>query len=88
MLVARPLFVMTPADSPVTMSLLSRRRWSIRPVRATALEAASKGLELETRIGRLEHILKDIRQAVDLLTKRAAAIQAEIDHLSARVGRR
>jgi prefoldin subunit 5 len=43
---------------------------------------------LETRVGRLEHLLKDIRQAVDLLAKRAAAIQAELDHLSARVARR
>jgi len=56
-------------------------------VRTTALEAG-KGIELETRVGRFEVLLKDIRAAVDVLNKRTAAVQAHLDHLSARVDRR
>jgi len=69
------------------LSGLSRRRSSIRTVRATALEAG-KGIELETRVGRVEVLLKDIQAAVDVLNKRTAAVQAHLDHLSARVDRR
>jgi Tol biopolymer transport system component len=84
---ARPLSMMTGDDNPATIVRLPRRRSSIRPVRATALEAG-KGIELETRVGRLEVLLKDIRAAVDVLNKRTAAVQAHLDHLSARVDRR
>jgi hypothetical protein len=48
----------------------------------------AKSIELETRVGRLEVLLRDIREAVDLLNKRGAAVQAQLDHLNARVGRR
>jgi hypothetical protein len=56
-------------------------------VRATALEAV-KGIELETRVGRVEVLLREMREAIDVLAKRTAAVQAHLDHLSARVGRR
>jgi len=66
---------------------LSRRRSTIRTVRATAMEVA-KNIELEIRVARVEAILQDMREALDLLSKRAAAVQAQLDHVNARVGRR
>jgi hypothetical protein len=48
---------------------------------------AAKSIELEIRVGRLEVLLKDMRDAMELLNKRAAAIQAQLDHFNARVGR-
>jgi SpoU rRNA methylase family enzyme len=66
---------------------LSSRRSSIPTRRAIANEAP-KALELETRVGRLEVLLKDIRDAIEVLKSRTVAIQAQLDHLDARVGRR
>lgn len=44
-----------------------------------------KSLELETRVARLELLLLDLNDTVATLTKRQVALQAELDHLLARV---
>jgi chaperonin cofactor prefoldin len=46
-----------------------------------------KSLELETRVSRLEILVNDLRNAMDLLNKRTNAIQAQLDHLDGRIGR-
>jgi phage shock protein A len=47
-----------------------------------------KSAALETRVDRLEAVLKDLRDAIEVLAKRSAAMRAQLDHLDARVGRR
>ena len=65
--------------------LTERRRHStLRPVRGTAAEI-SKSVELETRIARLESITKGLQQELALRQRREVAIQAELDHLWARI---
>jgi len=45
----------------------------------------SKSVELETRIARLESITKGLQQELALRQRREVAIQAELDHLLARI---
>jgi uncharacterized coiled-coil protein SlyX len=52
------------------------------------LPVPPKSIELETRIARLELVLTDLRRTMEVLTKRTAALQAELDHLSAKLGAR
>ena len=66
--------------------LHSRRRSTVHPPRATAPEL-SKSIELEHRVSRLELKLTAARSVIDTLTKRAVALQAQLDHLAARIGR-
>jgi hypothetical protein len=66
--------------------LPSRRRSTHPPARATAPEK-SKSPALETRVDRLEIILKDVQASVDLVNKRTNAVQAQLDYLVARLGR-
>jgi hypothetical protein len=42
---------------------------------------------LEARVGRIEVLFNDLREAIEVLTKRTVAIQAQLDHLAARIGR-
>jgi hypothetical protein len=66
---------------------LPRRRSTVKPTRATAAEFPQpKSLELENRVARLEILVKDIRVAQDRTDKRLSAIQAQLDHLAARIG--
>jgi hypothetical protein len=58
-----------------------RRRVTIPPSRDTGSELP-KSIELETRVARLEFGLEDLRRAVDVLTRRMVAMQAQLDHLS------
>jgi hypothetical protein len=62
----------------------ARRRSTLKPVRASASEF-SKSLELEQRIARVELSSRILRDAVDDLTKRTAALQAQLDHLLAKI---
>jgi uncharacterized coiled-coil protein SlyX len=54
---------------------------------ATACEMP-KSVELEVRVSRLELLINDMRDAVEVVAKRTAAIQAQLDHLDARLRRR
>jgi hypothetical protein len=69
-------------------SRLSCRRSTIRqPHRAEERTNPSKALELETRIARLEITVRGVTAALEVLGKRTTAIQAQLDHLTARIGR-
>ena len=52
--------------------------------RATADEVP-KSWELEQRVARLELRIKELQAALDLQTKRNIALQAQFDHLLARL---
>jgi uncharacterized coiled-coil protein SlyX len=67
--------------------LPARRRSTARPTRATASDAsdAPKSVELEARIGRLEYLVNGLREELAIRQRREAALQAELDHLWARV---
>ena len=60
------------------------RRSSARSVRETASDAP-KSVELESRIGRLEYLVNGMREELALRQRREVAMQAELDHLWARV---
>jgi len=62
------------------------RRSTVRNVRASAPEF-SKSFELEQRLGRVEVQLKDVVATIDALNKRTIAMQAQLDHLTARLTR-
>ena len=64
--------------------LAERRDSTVRPARGMAAET-SKSVELETRIARLESITKGLQQELALRQRREVAIQAELDHLLARI---
>jgi uncharacterized coiled-coil protein SlyX len=64
--------------------LPNRRRSTLQRVRATAPEA-HKSFELEQRVSRLETIVKDLRATIDVMSKRMAAMQAELDHVAAKL---
>jgi uncharacterized coiled-coil protein SlyX len=64
--------------------LPARRRSTARQIRATASDAA-KSVELESRIGRLEYLVNGLREELALRQRRETAMQAELDHLWARV---
>jgi hypothetical protein len=51
-------------------------------------ERGPENVELELRVSRVEILLKDVRVAIEALNKRAVAMQAQLDHLDARLGRR
>jgi hypothetical protein len=64
----------------------SRRHSTIREPRASAREVP-KSIELEQRVARVELALKDMRDTLDVLTKQFIALQAQLDHVAARVDR-
>ncbi len=64
--------------------LPTRRRSTLQRVRASASEA-HKSLELEHRVSRLEVIVKELRATIDVNLKRMAAMQAELDHVDAKL---
>ncbi len=72
--------------------MASRRRSTLeRCTRGTASELAQnapKSIELELRVARLELAIKEICESVAVLTKRTVAVQAQLDHLDARLTRR
>ena len=64
----------------------SKRQTTTIPTftRATADEVP-KSWELEQRVARLELRIKDVQAALDLQIKRNVALQAQFDHLLARL---
>lgn len=56
-------------------------------VRATA-DQMPKSVELEQRIARVELLLRDLQIALEVQTNRTIAIQAQLDHIDARLSYR
>jgi hypothetical protein len=67
--------------------LAVRHRSILGTVRAAASEVP-RSVELEQRVSGLELVLKDLLEKIEVLKKRAVALEAHLDHLDARVGRR
>jgi hypothetical protein len=68
--------------------LVSRRRYSIvddRRNTASELTTAPKTVELEQRLSRLEVRCRQMQEQLEISVRKAAALQAELDHLTARV---
>jgi uncharacterized coiled-coil protein SlyX len=61
-----------------------RRRSTLKPVRANTNDL-SKSLELEQRIARLELSSRALRETIEALTKKTVALQAQLDHLLAKI---
>jgi uncharacterized coiled-coil protein SlyX len=64
--------------------LPERRFSSIPRTRPTAAEVP-KSVELESRIARLELLLKGVREELAARQRTEAALKAELDHLWARI---
>jgi uncharacterized coiled-coil protein SlyX len=64
--------------------LSSRRHSTLRRIAATATELP-KSLELEARIARLELLVKGLREDLAARQRNEAALQAQLDHLAARL---
>jgi len=64
-----------------------RRQFTLKHPRATAgdLPIAPKTIELEQRIARVEGWCEELQQTVDVVLKRVNALQAQLDHISARL---
>lgn len=69
-------------------ALSTRRRSSVRLPRTLAHErpADSKSFELEQRLSRLEVSQRELLETLKGLTKRLIALQAQLDHVAARIG--
>jgi hypothetical protein len=65
-------------------SLTPRRHSTVPPTRDTAAEV-SKSLELEQRIARIEIQVNELLVRLELQSKRSVALQAQVDHLLARL---
>ena len=63
------------------------RRQSTLPRHRDAAPDLQKSLELETRIGRVEVALDDLSDRMIVMERRTLAIQAQLDHLLARLTR-
>jgi hypothetical protein len=63
--------------------LAERRHSTVRPIRHTATEVP-KSAELESRIGRLEVLVKALQEELAMRQRREVAMQAERDHVWAR----
>jgi uncharacterized coiled-coil protein SlyX len=61
-----------------------RRLSTLRGTPATASEVP-KSVELEHRIARLEMLVKGLREDLAVRQRKEAAIQAQLDHLTARI---
>jgi uncharacterized coiled-coil protein SlyX len=65
--------------------VLSRRRSTINAFRATAHEVPPKSIELEQRISRLELLVEELVHSAERQTTRISAMQAQLDHLTAKL---
>jgi hypothetical protein len=63
------------------------RRHSTLPRNRDAAPDLQKSLELESRIGRIEIFLDDLDDRMIVMERRTLAIQAQLDHLLARLTR-
>lgn len=83
------MVVTRPSKSRYYVALSSRRS-TIGRVRTTALDGPAnvpKSLELECRVARVEQLLAHINESLETLMKRSVAMQAYLDHISARINR-
>jgi len=64
-----------------------RRQSSQKPVRERATESSRAKLDasVERRLTQLSSVLSDLQRTIEVQSKRTAAIQAQIDHLDAKV---
>jgi hypothetical protein len=68
-----------------------RRRQSKPPVQSLALDQREvarpdrDSLLIDKRLDHLEHMLHDVMEAIDLNGKRLNAVQAQLDHLAAKI---
>ena len=64
-----------------------RRQSSQKPVRERATESgrARQDASVERRLTQLSSVLSGLQRTIELQSKRTAAIQAQIDHLDAKV---
>lgn len=65
-------------------SLTPRRDSTVPRTRDTAAEFP-KSIELEHRIGRIEVQVQELLEKIDVQSKRTVALQAQVDHLLARL---
>ena len=63
----------------------SKRQMTIPTFTRATADEVPKSWELEQRVARLELRIKDLQAALDLQTKRNVAMQAQFDHLLARL---
>ena len=77
------------ADSVGVDAFMAARRLqsSNKPARARASDGSRRKLDeaFERRLKRFSTTLDDLQRALDAQSKRTAALQAQIDHLDARV---
>jgi hypothetical protein len=68
---------------------LSLRRGKKPPYRveATVFADPPKSIELEIRLGRLEIVVREMSAANEQLKRHMTAIQAQLDHMAARMDR-
>jgi uncharacterized coiled-coil protein SlyX len=64
--------------------LSHRRHLTARPARSAASDT-SKSIELESRIGRLEVLVKGLQEELAIRQRHEVTMQAELDHLWARL---
>lgn len=76
---------MTTSLAFVIMPRVSARRHRSIPSQRTTAPELSKSIE--QRVARIELRLKDLQQAFDVQAKRTTALQAHLDHLTAKFGR-
>ena len=64
-----------------------RRQNSQKPVREHATERSREKLDasVERRLTQLSSVLSDLQRTLEVQSKRTTAIQAQIDHLDAKV---
>jgi hypothetical protein len=64
-----------------------RRDSTIRSIRTIAI-GIPKSLELEQRVARVELLIQHLQNALDLQAKLTIALQAQLDHIDARLSGR
>jgi len=79
------------AQRSLLCARLSRRRSSITHAQQIARDNSSpqfaKSVELENRLGRLELCCSEFASMLKLLRQQLTALQAQVDHLDARLNR-
>jgi uncharacterized coiled-coil protein SlyX len=69
----------------LSLVLAKRRLSNARSNRRIPPPEGSKSLELESRIGRLESLVKGLREDIAMRQRREAMLRAEFDHLVERI---
>jgi hypothetical protein len=74
-------------DCSLEFARVPRRQFTGKSTRSTAAEFPQhyKSVELESRVARLEMLVKDLSLACDEQRRISGALRAQLDHLRARV---